>query len=405
MTEQQLIHALLDFQSAESTPLWRPDPGHLQDMAEQFRSAFSAAHLDQDFAGRLREAILGGLSRLDALPRDDPFWDGTNRRPTISKIRELAEQVLQRGSKEEWACWAWAATELLWCCNDFGLAGWRGLHELGRLEGAWPVLAAFHVWANSGYDTAPLLADFLHETGVGVQARNALEAIEVRQGEGVTGWARVVAFACPVVMDPRWLIWDGGQVEKLAKAMQRERAWHHLPVLADALEEAGCGDKDILGHLRGPGPHAGRCWVVDLLLAKEPVPSPVAPAAGPGLVRFRPSRAVGLPDVREVVVHPDRLEVNTAGSWLTFPFSRIGRRQESRVASFVKRLTGRTPWPVLVADRDWFHPPQERFFLWYTDPLLRTCMPEDEPVEHAASYFSRIQMVLGSGGYATSDLG
>ena len=42
-----------------------------------------------------------------------------------------------------------------------------------------------------------------------------------------------------------------------------------LAVLADALEDAGCSDPDILGHLRGPGPHVRGCWVVDLILAKH----------------------------------------------------------------------------------------------------------------------------------------
>ena len=42
-----------------------------------------------------------------------------------------------------------------------------------------------------------------------------------------------------------------------------------LAVLADALEEAGCTDADLLGHLRGPGPHARGCWAVDLLLGKS----------------------------------------------------------------------------------------------------------------------------------------
>jgi hypothetical protein len=41
-----------------------------------------------------------------------------------------------------------------------------------------------------------------------------------------------------------------------------------LAVLADALEEAGCGDKVVLEHLRGPGPHVRGCWLVDLVLAK-----------------------------------------------------------------------------------------------------------------------------------------
>jgi hypothetical protein len=41
-----------------------------------------------------------------------------------------------------------------------------------------------------------------------------------------------------------------------------------LGVLADALEEAGCADQNILAHLRGPGPHVRGCWPLDLILAK-----------------------------------------------------------------------------------------------------------------------------------------
>jgi hypothetical protein len=42
-----------------------------------------------------------------------------------------------------------------------------------------------------------------------------------------------------------------------------------LAVLADALEEAGCSDADLIGHLRGPGPHVRGCWPVDLCLGKS----------------------------------------------------------------------------------------------------------------------------------------
>jgi hypothetical protein len=41
-----------------------------------------------------------------------------------------------------------------------------------------------------------------------------------------------------------------------------------LSVLADALEEAGCTNADLLTHLRGPGPHVRGCWVVDLILGE-----------------------------------------------------------------------------------------------------------------------------------------
>src|SRR5262249_44357979 len=43
----------------------------------------------------------------------------------------------------------------------------------------------------------------------------------------------------------------------------------HLAVLADALEDAGCTDAGLLGHLRGPGPHALGCWALDAVLGRE----------------------------------------------------------------------------------------------------------------------------------------
>ncbi len=72
-----------------------------------------------------------------------------------------------------------------------------------------------------------------------------------------------------VPVRPSWLAWEGGTVAKLAAAAYEDRAFDRLPVLADALEEAGCADAELLGHLRGPGPHARGCWALDLLLGKQ----------------------------------------------------------------------------------------------------------------------------------------
>jgi hypothetical protein len=56
---------------------------------------------------------------------------------------------------------------------------------------------------------------------------------------------------------------------RLAEQIYKERAFNRLPTLADALEESGCQEADLLAHCRGPGPHVRGCWVVDLLLGKE----------------------------------------------------------------------------------------------------------------------------------------
>jgi hypothetical protein len=63
--------------------------------------------------------------------------------------------------------------------------------------------------------------------------------------------------------------WATSTVTNLARAMYEDRAFDRLPILADALEEAGWADTDILNHCRGPGPHVRGCWVVDLILGKS----------------------------------------------------------------------------------------------------------------------------------------
>jgi len=68
---------------------------------------------------------------------------------------------------------------------------------------------------------------------------------------------------------PDWLTWNGGTVPKLAQGIYDEVRFQDLPVLADALEEAGCTYAAILDHCRQSGGHARGCWAVDLLLGKS----------------------------------------------------------------------------------------------------------------------------------------
>jgi hypothetical protein len=68
----------------------------------------------------------------------------------------------------------------------------------------------------------------------------------------------------PVALHSDWLAWEGGTVGRLAETIYEERRYQDLPVLADALEEAGCDEPEILDHLRGRGVHARGCWILDL---------------------------------------------------------------------------------------------------------------------------------------------
>jgi hypothetical protein len=63
--------------------------------------------------------------------------------------------------------------------------------------------------------------------------------------------------------------WRTETVLGLARGIYDERAFDRAPVLADALQDAGCDNDDILTHCRGPGPHVRGCWVLDLVLGKQ----------------------------------------------------------------------------------------------------------------------------------------
>jgi hypothetical protein len=70
----------------------------------------------------------------------------------------------------------------------------------------------------------------------------------------------------PVTFAPSW---RSETAVALASGIYAERAFDRLPILADALEEAGCDNGDVLTHCRGPGPHVRGCWVIDLVLGKN----------------------------------------------------------------------------------------------------------------------------------------
>jgi hypothetical protein len=70
----------------------------------------------------------------------------------------------------------------------------------------------------------------------------------------------------PVTIDPRW---QSSTVLDLARTIYEQRTFEHLPILADALMDAGCDNEDIIQHCQSKEPHVRGCWVLDLLLGKE----------------------------------------------------------------------------------------------------------------------------------------
>jgi hypothetical protein len=69
----------------------------------------------------------------------------------------------------------------------------------------------------------------------------------------------------PADFQPRWRT---TAALALARTVRESRRFEHLPILADALEEAGCDSASLLGHLRGPGPHFPGCHAMEAVLGQ-----------------------------------------------------------------------------------------------------------------------------------------
>jgi hypothetical protein len=163
----------------------------------------------------------------------------------VRKIVEVAEQIANGMASRK------RLRKLIASLKDTSAeqaaADWAcGLHAAIRVAGVWTETAAIYRtdWVNRLDKRSPALCGLF---------RDIFGPLLFR----------------PVVVDSSWLEWNNCTVVNLAQDIYIERTFDLFPLLADALEEAGCLDLDILAHCRQPGVHVRGCWVVDRLLAKE----------------------------------------------------------------------------------------------------------------------------------------
>jgi hypothetical protein len=120
-----------------------------------------------------------------------------------------------------------------------------------------------------------LLGNDDHKVGRAVEAVAGFYGCPVITESGREGHSPVVSQLIrevvgnpfrPVAFDPAWRT---STAVALAQQMYDSRDFGIMPILGDALQDAGCDIADILDHCRGPGPHVRGCWVVDLVLGKS----------------------------------------------------------------------------------------------------------------------------------------
>jgi hypothetical protein len=150
----------------------------------------------------------------------------------------------------------------------------------GRSPDYWFAAATRHV-----VDSSPRVAAY--STASNVLSALATAMAPAEWGEAVPSWVPADGdatvnrsqacllrelFGNPfrtMTVSPLWLGWNDGTIPKLSKGIYDDRAFDRLPILADALEDAGCTNAEILHHCRQVGEHRQGCWVVDLILGRQ----------------------------------------------------------------------------------------------------------------------------------------
>ena len=119
-------------------------------------------------------------------------------------------------------------------------------------------------------------------------------------------------------------------------------------------------------------------------------------------VRFIPPEVQGIPDVSEVAIFSDRVEVQTASIRTTFRFENVAKRQEAILISWLKRLVGKAPFPLVVGEREFCT--KRRYVSFYTNPMLKAFTPPDADAPYQETYIFRINDLLQRSGYCTYDM-
>jgi hypothetical protein len=102
-----------------------------------------------------------------------------------------------------------------------------------------------------------------------IDAGDPAVAVELKAQNHLLRCIMGTPFRPQPIIDPSVLAWSDRAIPRLAQAIYDERAFDRLPILADAFEDAGCTNADILNHCRSASPHARGCWCVDAVLGKS----------------------------------------------------------------------------------------------------------------------------------------
>jgi hypothetical protein len=189
-----------DFRSISDHPRFQPDPVVLREMDRDLLSFATAARglgADEEFIEMMINHYVQGFQRLDAIPRDHPFWGGTNRRPTPSKIRDYLEKFGLEKQQDLQFLQLRASCQVV--NMSFSPDVWKQLSVATQLNPVWIVQAAFMAELIGSYDTVAELIPVLTELELCASVDGFLRALANSEDSYVAEWAKRVAEGCGAV--------------------------------------------------------------------------------------------------------------------------------------------------------------------------------------------------------------
>ncbi|OAI55048.1 hypothetical protein AYO44_13665 [Planctomycetaceae bacterium SCGC AG-212-F19] len=199
-----------------------------------------------------------GRPALEAAERCAEGWMSVDDLWALWKTNDLSfnyflhEQIAQRiGVDRETVSAAFFAIGL-----TMGMTGWRQVTD--SADGAAATAGRLGLGSRADEFAYEEQTEYEQAAGPFTSAEKVAQAMLLRDSFGNPFH--------PVTIAPAW---QTANVVSLAQTIYDEKAFDRMPILGDALEDAGCDNAEMLQHCRQPGEHVRGCWVVDLVLGKE----------------------------------------------------------------------------------------------------------------------------------------
>jgi hypothetical protein len=189
----------------------------------------------------------------------EPWFPAPNVRKAIERAERYADGKLAKSTLRKWDLKVCDSAEAVYQMANSDPKAWMASHvvHLACLSHDMPHLRCGLSWLELGYQKLFFgpEADFFPPEWLQEAKRLALSSINDIFGNPFR----------PITIEPNCLT---STVLAIAKGIYDEKAFDRMPILADALQDAGCENEDILNHCRGEGVHVRGCWLVDLILGK-----------------------------------------------------------------------------------------------------------------------------------------